>query len=73
METLEHRTKVNWTRQIEHLPLEFYPKAKKMWLTIDNLNTHMLGSLYEAFYAKNTHSLDRRLEIHYTPKHGWLV
>jgi uncharacterized Zn finger protein len=40
---------------------------------MDNLNTHTIGSLYLAFSAEKTRGLARRLEIHYTPKHGnWL-
>ena len=40
---------------------------------MDNLNTHTISSLYEAFPAARAHALARRLEIHYTPKHGsWL-
>jgi hypothetical protein len=40
---------------------------------MDNLNTHTISSLYEAFPAARAHASARRLEIHYTPKHGsWL-
>jgi len=40
---------------------------------MDNLNTHTLGSLYEAFPPAEARRLAKRLEIHYTPKHGsWL-
>jgi hypothetical protein len=40
---------------------------------MDNLNTHNIASLYEAFSPKEALSLAKRLEIHYTPKHGsWL-
>lgn len=40
---------------------------------MDNLNTHTLGSLYEAFEPSRARALAERLEIHYTPKHGsWL-
>ncbi len=40
---------------------------------MDNLNTHNISSLYEAFPAEEARSLAKRLEIHYTPKHGsWL-
>ena len=40
---------------------------------MDNLNTHGLGSLYEAFLSTKADRLAQRLEIHYTPKHGsWL-
>ena len=40
---------------------------------MDNLNTHTIGSLYEAFEPTEARRLTERLEIHYTPKHGsWL-
>ena len=44
-----------------------------MTLVMDNLNTHTLGALYEAFPPAEARRLAARLEIHYTPKHGsWL-
>ena len=40
---------------------------------MDNLNTHSIGSLYEAFEPAEARRLAEKLEIHYTPKHGsWL-
>ena len=49
-----------------------YPD-KKIVLVMDNLNTHKLGSLYEAFAPEEARRIAERLEIHYTPKHGsWL-
>ena len=36
---------------------------------MDNLNTHTLGSLYEAFEPAKAHDLAARLEIHLT----WLT
>ena len=40
---------------------------------MDNLNTHSGASLYETFAPKEALRLLKRLEIHYTPKHGsWL-
>jgi hypothetical protein len=72
-EALRRRTKLDWAHQIERLLLEFYPEAEKVRLVMDNLNTHNIGSLYEAFSAEKARSLAKRLEIHYTPKHGsWL-
>lgn len=42
-------------------------------LVCDNLNTHKIASLYEAFPPQVARGLVERLEIHYTPKHGsWL-
>src|SRR6185369_285996 len=50
-----------------------YPLAKKVVLVMDNLNTHGIASLYEAFAPEVALALANRLEIHYTPKHGsWL-
>jgi hypothetical protein len=42
-------------------------------LVMDNLNTHKLASLYEAFPPEQARRIADRLEIHHTPKHGsWL-
>jgi hypothetical protein len=50
-----------------------YPDAQLITLVMDNLNTHSLGSLYEAFEPAEAQRIANRLEIHYTPKHGsWL-
>lgn len=40
---------------------------------MDNLNTHTIASLYEAFEPITARRLAEKLEIHYTPRHGsWL-
>jgi hypothetical protein len=52
---------------------EYYPDAEKICLVTDNLNTHSISSLYETFPADEARALAKRLDIHYTPKHGsWL-
>jgi hypothetical protein len=69
----EHRTRKDWAQQIKEMLDERYPDAKKVRLVLDNLNTHSVTSLYEAFEPKEARRLAERLEIHYTPKHGsWL-
>jgi hypothetical protein len=69
----ERRTKVDWARFIKGMLDERYPHAPKVVLVLDNLNTHRISSLYEAFPPPEAHRLAQRLEIHYTPKHGsWL-
>lgn len=69
----EHRTKIDWASQIKELLEVHYPTAEKVRLVMDNLNTHTIGSLYEAFPPAQALALAKRLEIHYTPKHGsWL-
>ena len=50
-----------------------YPGADKIVLVMDNLNTHRISSLYEAFPPQEAFCIAQKLEIHYTPKHGsWL-
>ena len=69
----EHRARVDWAEQIRQLLEVDYPQADVVVLVMDNLNTHSLASLYEAFEPELARSLARRLEIHHTPKHGsWL-
>jgi hypothetical protein len=69
----EHRTKKDWARWIQGMLEERYPDAIRVRLVMDNLNTHSISSLYEAFEPKEARRLAERLEIHYTPKHGsWL-
>jgi hypothetical protein len=69
----ERRTKIDWANQIRILLGQYYPHVAKIRLVMDNLNTHVISSLYEAFPPELARNLARRLEIHYTPKHGsWL-
>ncbi len=69
----DRRTKVDWAQLIQELVDEHYPEKQKIILVMDNLNTHKLGSLYEAFEPAEARRIAERLEIHYTPKHGsWL-
>ena len=67
------RTRIDWARQVERLLTVDYPDAETVVLVMDNLNTHGIGSLYEAFEPAQAFALAQRLEIHHTPKHGsWL-
>jgi hypothetical protein len=67
------RTKIDWADQVERLLGIDYPDAEKVVLVMDNLNTHNISSLYEAFEPAKAFALAQRLEIHHTPKHGsWL-
>ena len=69
----DYRKRLDWAEQIRILLEEDYPDAEMVVLVMDNLNTHNIGSLYEAFEPASARDLARRLEIHYTPKHGsWL-
>ena len=69
----EHRTRKDWAFFIKGMLDERYPQATKVRLVMDNLNTHSAASLYETFEPEEARRLARRIEIHYTPKHGsWL-
>lgn len=69
----ERRTKMDWAEQIRELVDIDYPDADKIVLVMDNLNTHRISSLYEAFPPQDAFRIAQKLEIHYTPKHGsWL-
>jgi hypothetical protein len=73
IEITEQRTRIHWAAFIKGMLDERYPNAAKVRLVMDNLNTHSIASLYEAFPREEAQRLARRLEIHYTPKHGsWL-
>jgi hypothetical protein len=70
---LPRRTKKDWASEIKWLLDEQYPDAEKVILVEDNLNTHSISSLYEAFSPQEAFRLAQRLELHFTPKHGsWL-
>jgi DDE superfamily endonuclease len=69
----ERRTRVDWAVFVQMLLTTVYPLVAKVVLVMDNLNTHGVASLYEAFAPDVALALAARLEIHYTPKHGsWL-
>jgi transposase len=62
-----------WAEVMRELVDVHYPEAERIVLVLDNLNTHALSSLYEVFEPSEARRIARRLEIHYTPKHGsWL-
>jgi DDE superfamily endonuclease len=73
VQVTDQRTRTDWALFIRHLLLTVYAPAVAVVLVMDNLNTHGIASLYEAFDPATARALAARLEIHYTPKHGsWL-
>jgi len=61
---------MDWAQEIRWLLEEVYPDAKKTRLVSDNLNTHVISSLYEAFEAPKARALAKRLDMHHTSKRG---
>ncbi len=73
VEVTQRRTMVDFSHQMRWLVDEAYPQADKVRVVLDNLNTHRPASLYEAFEPAEARRILKRLEFHYTPKHGsWL-
>ncbi len=69
----ERRTKVDWAHEMENLVNTRYRDAEKIILVCDNLNTHTPGAFYQAFPPDKARELVKKIEFHYTPKHGsWL-
>jgi transposase len=73
VDVTQRRTRTDWAHQIKELVDLCYPQAEQIVLVMDNLNTHTPASLYEAFDPSEARRIAKKLEIHYTPKHGsWL-
>lgn len=69
----DRRTAVDFAAVIRDLVDVHYPQAEKIVLVMDNLNTHKLALLYQAFSPDEARRLIERPEVHHTPKHGsWL-
>jgi hypothetical protein len=67
------KTKVDWAIEMANLLENRYVECEKVIVVCDNLNTHTKGAFYKAFSPDRARSLARRIEFHYTPKHGsWL-
>ncbi len=50
-----------------------FPGAEKIRVVLDNLSTHSPGTLYQTFPAPEARRIQRRLELHYTPRRAsWL-
>jgi DDE superfamily endonuclease len=73
LKVTKQRTKKDWAAFMQEVIDVQYRDAEKIILVMDNLNTHVLSSFYEAFDAPTARRLVEKVEIHYTPKHGsWL-
>lgn len=73
VQVTERRTAKDFAEVLRWLVEELHPDAEKVVVVMDNLNTHKLASLYEAFPPEQARRIAEKLEIHHTPKHGsWL-
>lgn len=68
----DQRTKREYAQFMKELAAR-YPKAKKIRVVQDNLNTHSISAFYETFSAEEAFALAQRFEFYYTPKSAsWL-
>jgi len=73
VKTTQRRTKVDFAACMKDLVDVHFPHATCIEVVLDNLNTHNPSSLYEAFPPQEARRILRKLDFHYTPKHGsWL-
>ena len=69
----EQRTHLEWADCMKDLVDVHFPKATRMRLIQDNLNTHNPVFLYAVFEPAEAKRILDKLEFHFTPKHGsWL-
>jgi hypothetical protein len=67
------RKKADFAECMPELVDVHFPHAEKIRVVLDNLNTHSPASLYDTFPAAEARRILRKLEFHFTPKHGsWL-
>jgi hypothetical protein len=68
-----HRTKQDFAHCMKELVDVHFPDAELIRVIMDQLNTHTYVALYETFEPEEARRIARKLEFHYTPKHGsWL-
>ncbi len=73
IEVTDRRTMRDFAQQMKWLVDERYPEAEVVRVVMDNLNTHKAASLYETFAPEEARRIIKKLEFHFTPKHGsWL-
>src|SRR5208282_4792658 len=67
------RAAVDFAACMRELTDVHFPQAERVRVVLDNLSTHSVGALYQAFPPGEARRLLRRLEFHFVPKHAsWL-
>ena len=73
VDVTEQRTGRDFAYRMKDLVDVHFPEAEVIRVVLDNLNTHSPAALYEVFEPQEARRIVRKLEFHYTPKHGsWL-
>src|SRR5262249_47039941 len=73
VEVTQRRTAIDFAHQMRWLVDVAYPNRRIVRVVLDNLSVHAIASLYVAFPPADARRIARKLDFHYTPKHGsWL-
>jgi DDE superfamily endonuclease len=68
----KQRTRADFARCVKEL-VDRYPKARRIHLVVDNLNTHTRKAIAESLGPRGAPAVLKRIEFHYTPTHAsWL-
>ena len=69
----ERRTMTDFAQFMKVLVIDEYSETEVVRVVSDNLNIHKEKAFYEAFSEDEAKKLLKKIEFHYTPKHGsWL-
>ena len=73
VQVTDQRTSIDFAHICRDIVDLHFPEAERITLVCDNLNTHKPASLYKAFEPDEARRIAKKLQFHYTPKHGsWL-
>jgi hypothetical protein len=73
VEVTAQRTNQEFAQQMKALVDTHFPNTEQIAVVLDNLSTHSPAALYQTFPPAEAFRRCKRLEFHYTPKHGsWL-
>lgn len=73
IQVTETKKRKDYALFMKELALETYPNAQKIVIIQDNYNTHTKGSFYENLDTPTAHTLSKKFDFHFTPKHAsWL-
>jgi DDE superfamily endonuclease len=73
VQVTDRRTAQDFAQCMKELVDVHFPDAALISVVLDNLNTHTPAALYATFAPAEACRILRKLDFHYTPKHGsWL-
>jgi hypothetical protein len=69
----DRKRRAEWAEFIKGIADEYYPKAEKITLVMDNFKTHTAAAFYEVYEPVDAKRIWDRFNFVFTPKYGrWL-